>query len=724
MAKIFLTDSDTNFKIANNGSEIVGTVGIDSVSILEGVTGITLGSGVEEAAFAGDLTSYTFAQKGATLEVFNAAGELVSVLQSAIQQAPTFNGVTLKVERNAEGKMTIANGENVITLEDNAVAVAPPAIDPDAPVDPELPTDEPTEEPVDPADLSVALDAYNTAKTAAKAAADAAAAAADAADAAQALSDDVDSAIADALGKVVDFKAYETAAEITEIKLLPASADFNNLNAEDQATAILNAKNVLKVQVSQKTAELNTANKGPAAKLANAQKAIEGAIKDASTAIKAFGADGDAADSALKAFATANPTADAAQVKVVADADVFSIEADGEVIITTDANNNLIKTSASNDYEAKSVDALIVAANKYLASLDTAETALAAAEKTLTANIDAALTAAKPGLNYFTNGADATTVNPVDAQDVKIKLAELVDDTKGFVKADGEINALADAEVAALIYTIIDGDAVSVALSLADAFTAGGDAVSTTGETGIFAVDADGAITFNDAITTLSDAGDAVEDAGVDLEASVSKITVAINNKEMAIENQNNFNKDVAAWETAKDSKTPLEKAAAAAEAAKEAAELTATEKTAALAAAAEAVNEAAGEGVNVVLEAETGEGEAAVFAGTVSDDLFLFGGDAITITNFNTTGGTDAIYLLGDKEYTLVNVTNEAAIAKADDDAVLQIFAYKEGSNTILAVEDKVYAGTAGEELLTNITLTGVTRDIAFNDEGNLVIA
>jgi hypothetical protein len=64
MATIFLDVNETNFNVANDGDNVFGQQGTESVNILSGVTGTVLDGNIDQVSFAGNVSDFLFQQQG------------------------------------------------------------------------------------------------------------------------------------------------------------------------------------------------------------------------------------------------------------------------------------------------------------------------------------------------------------------------------------------------------------------------------------------------------------------------------------------------------------------------------------------------------------------------------------------------------------------------------------------------------------------------------------
>lgn len=142
--------------------------------------------------------------------------------------------------------------------------------------------------------------------------------------------------------------------------------------------------------------------------------------------------------------------------------------------------------------------------------------------------------------------------------------------------------------------------------------------------------------------------------------------------------------------------------------------------KDAALAAIENAVDDEENPGLGIdVLEASVG-----VVTFTVSDDLFLFTGEAVSLENFGEDG-TDLLYIGTD--YSLVVAAEGAKLADSlGDVAILEVIALDNGTDTVLYFEQKAFAGNGSSDAdMVAVTLTGVTgAEFSLSADGFLTIA
>lgn len=79
MATTYLGVGDTNFIIANNNQKVVGSTGVESIVIADGVTGVEAAQSIEELGFNGSTTDYAFQQSGNLVLIFKDGVELARV---------------------------------------------------------------------------------------------------------------------------------------------------------------------------------------------------------------------------------------------------------------------------------------------------------------------------------------------------------------------------------------------------------------------------------------------------------------------------------------------------------------------------------------------------------------------------------------------------------------------------------------------------------------------
>jgi hypothetical protein len=78
MAKLFLESTDTSYKVSSNNTTVFGATSDQAVIIDGSLTGIVLDANVERVQFTGSTTDYKYKQVGTDLEIYNAAGALVT----------------------------------------------------------------------------------------------------------------------------------------------------------------------------------------------------------------------------------------------------------------------------------------------------------------------------------------------------------------------------------------------------------------------------------------------------------------------------------------------------------------------------------------------------------------------------------------------------------------------------------------------------------------------
>jgi hypothetical protein len=107
-ASIYLGNSDS-FASVNNNETIYGGAGTGTVTLAAGVTGVTEDSNVTETQLSGASASFKYAQAGAQLLVYNAAGTLLN---------------TLNIANNIAQTLTFTDGSTTTTRSGAAMQVA------------------------------------------------------------------------------------------------------------------------------------------------------------------------------------------------------------------------------------------------------------------------------------------------------------------------------------------------------------------------------------------------------------------------------------------------------------------------------------------------------------------------------------------------------------------------------------------------------------------------
>lgn len=114
MAKIFLDLDETNVNIANNGDEVFGQQGDESVVIMPGVTGVVLDGNVEAVTLDGNIGDYLFQQQGNQLLVYSGGVLVATIPVQADDDGSqlTFDDGTFTAEFG-EGAVISLGGEDV-----------------------------------------------------------------------------------------------------------------------------------------------------------------------------------------------------------------------------------------------------------------------------------------------------------------------------------------------------------------------------------------------------------------------------------------------------------------------------------------------------------------------------------------------------------------------------------------------------------------------------------
>jgi hypothetical protein len=134
MAKLFLDTTDTSYKVSNSNTEIFGANGTQAITIDGALTGIVLDANVERVAFSGTTSDYKYKQVGTDLEVYNAAGVLVTKVGLQDDTNGTLltfaNGtVDAKFAPSTTGLGLTVGGQTVATTAPTAVTIPAANID-------------------------------------------------------------------------------------------------------------------------------------------------------------------------------------------------------------------------------------------------------------------------------------------------------------------------------------------------------------------------------------------------------------------------------------------------------------------------------------------------------------------------------------------------------------------------------------------------------------------
>lgn len=134
MAKLFLDTTDTSYKVSNSNTEIFGANGTQAITIDGALTGIVLDANVERVAFSGTTSDYKYKQVGTDLEVYNAAGVLVTKVGLQDDTNGTLltfaNGtVDAKFAPSTTGLGLTVGGQAVATTAPTAVTIPAANID-------------------------------------------------------------------------------------------------------------------------------------------------------------------------------------------------------------------------------------------------------------------------------------------------------------------------------------------------------------------------------------------------------------------------------------------------------------------------------------------------------------------------------------------------------------------------------------------------------------------
>jgi len=83
-AKVFLESGGDSYIVSNSGTTLYGGTGNDTVTIADGVTGVTIDQNVEQINFSSSLSNYKFLQTGNLINVYDSAGSTL-ILSSPVQ---------------------------------------------------------------------------------------------------------------------------------------------------------------------------------------------------------------------------------------------------------------------------------------------------------------------------------------------------------------------------------------------------------------------------------------------------------------------------------------------------------------------------------------------------------------------------------------------------------------------------------------------------------------
>ena len=76
MAKLYFDASDTSLVVGNSNTEVIGLsgTGVQSVTIAQGVTNVTLRQNIEQLVLNGASSAYRYQQAGGTLKIYATDG--------------------------------------------------------------------------------------------------------------------------------------------------------------------------------------------------------------------------------------------------------------------------------------------------------------------------------------------------------------------------------------------------------------------------------------------------------------------------------------------------------------------------------------------------------------------------------------------------------------------------------------------------------------------------
>jgi hypothetical protein len=125
MAKVFLELGETNYTIANDGDEVYGQRGEESVNIQEGVTGVELDGNVEAVTLGGNHADYKFQQQGNQMLVYSGTEQVSTIpVQTDDDGTQLTIGDSLYNVEFGEGAVINIGGTDV--PQDEPGSIAPP----------------------------------------------------------------------------------------------------------------------------------------------------------------------------------------------------------------------------------------------------------------------------------------------------------------------------------------------------------------------------------------------------------------------------------------------------------------------------------------------------------------------------------------------------------------------------------------------------------------------
>ena len=112
MAKVYLEDTDTNFIVGNNNTEVYGTGGrSDSILINADTQGVVVSSTIESIELDGDLSQFQFSQGfGSNINILDAAGNVIVSMGSVDGKNISVDDKILDIEY-ADGGVIIGGNE-------------------------------------------------------------------------------------------------------------------------------------------------------------------------------------------------------------------------------------------------------------------------------------------------------------------------------------------------------------------------------------------------------------------------------------------------------------------------------------------------------------------------------------------------------------------------------------------------------------------------------------
>ncbi|MEI6218161.1 MAG: DUF1566 domain-containing protein, partial [bacterium] len=122
-AKVFLGAGGDNFTVSNSGATLYGNMGINTVTIASGATGVILDQNIERINLSGTSSNYTFKQTGNMINVYDHSG-LLLIVRAPVQG--DYDGTVLSFGNGIAFTSALLTTGGVMTLGGQPVSTTTP----------------------------------------------------------------------------------------------------------------------------------------------------------------------------------------------------------------------------------------------------------------------------------------------------------------------------------------------------------------------------------------------------------------------------------------------------------------------------------------------------------------------------------------------------------------------------------------------------------------------